>query len=150
MKFIEVDNNTDARIVIPQVRGADGRALTFEPKQQKVPVPPTCLSHPALIPYFRSTPPKLVPRQMEEVPVPVPVPAPAPKPVPKPEVPAPAPKVEAPAPTPEPEPALPAPVDPPAPAPEPEPASPSTISEALEESVESEPVAHKTSKKKKR
>lgn len=146
MKFIEVDNATDTRIVIAQVRGADGRALTFEPKQQKVPVPQTCLSHPALIPYFRSTPPKLVPRQVEEVPAPAPVP----KPVPKPAAPAPAPKPVTPAPAPEPEPAPPPPVEAPAPAPEPEASSPSTLSEALEEHVESEPTSHKTSKKKKR
>ena len=146
MKFIEVDNATDARIVIPQVRGADGRALTFEPKQQKVPVPQTCLSHPALIPYYRSTPPKLVPHPVAEAPVPAPVP----KPMPKPPIaaPAPAPKVEAPAPPPEPVPeSAPEPAPPPAEevVPETEAPAPESISEAIEE--HSTP---KTGKKKKR
>lgn len=146
MKFIEVDNATDARIVISQVRGADGRALTFEPKQQKVPVPQTCLSHPALIPYLRSVPPKLVPRTVAEVP------APAPKPMPKPPIaaPAPAPKEEAPAPPPAPDPEPPAPAPAEAPAPEAETPAPESISEAIEEHAAGEAPASKPAKKKKR
>lgn len=145
MKFIDVDNATDTRIVISQVRGADGRALTFEPKQLKVPVPQTCLSHPALIPYLRSVPPKLIPRPAVEVPVP----APASKPMPKPPV-APPPPAPAPAPPPEPEPEPePAPEPPPPPVeeavPETEAAAPESISEAIEEHA-----TPKTGKKKKR
>ena len=70
MQFIPLKNMTSARIVVPQVRGVNGKSLIFEPGGTET-VPQSAMGHPALIPHLRSVPPRLVP-QVEVVPVPVP------------------------------------------------------------------------------
>lgn len=152
MKFLKVKNMTKSRLVISQVRGADGRPLTFEAEGES-PVAQNNLGHPALIPYLRSKPPQLV---VLEEPTPDPVVAepkktvrPMAPPTSKPFVPAPAPKVEpAPAPVPEPTPEPAAPEPEPAPAPAPD--APETLSEAISDAAEKKTETRSSFKKKKR
>jgi len=131
MIFVPLKNMTATRIVVPQVRGASGKSLVFEPAGTEGSVqqiPQSALGHPALSPYLRSVPPKLV-AQVEVAPVPVKkaVPVPAPVKVP---APIPAPVVSPPMPV------EPVPVAPPPPAPEPEPEpEPEPVPEPLPEPV---------------
>jgi outer membrane biosynthesis protein TonB len=137
MQFVKIQNMTAARLVISQVRGADGRPLTLEANGEAS-IAQSNLNHPALIPYLRSVPPKLVvkdapvstpspvkvvPKAPPVVPVKKPEPTPVPKPEPEPE------PVPEPAPVPEPE---------PEPEPESEPVS-ETISDAVSDHVEKKP-----------
>ncbi len=87
MKFIPLINSSDSRISVSQVRGADGRPLSFGVGEVKS-VHPNNLNHPALKSYLGAGLDRVVDTDDPE-PV-IPAPAPAPKPTPK-AVPAPAP-----------------------------------------------------------
>jgi len=92
MKFVPLTNSSDHRISVSQVRGADGRPLSFETGETRS-VHPSNLKHPALARYIGAGldvavddqgPPEPV-ATPEPVPVPAPAPEPDPVPVPAPE-----------------------------------------------------------------